>query len=54
LHDKLAMTAFYCPVSGTLLAIDFHEKGTMPVDDVVLDLDALGRGQREDAAAAAE
>ncbi len=38
LHEGLAMTAFYCPVSGALLSVDVHEKGKMPEDDVVLDL----------------
>lgn len=38
LHENLAMTAWYCPVSGTLLATDLHEQSTTPKDDVVLDL----------------
>jgi N-methylhydantoinase B len=41
LHERLAMTAYYCPASGTLLSVDVHEKGTAPPDDVVLDLDVL-------------
>jgi N-methylhydantoinase B len=54
LHDKLAMTAFYCPVTGTLLAVDFHEKGKMPVDDVMLDLEAIEQRQKDSLPAAAE
>lgn len=38
LHEKLTATAFYCPISSTLLAIDIHEKGHAPEDDVLLDL----------------
>jgi N-methylhydantoinase B len=41
LHDDLAATAYYCPASGALLAVDFHRKDEAPPDDVVLDLDAL-------------
>lgn len=37
LHDDLAMTAFYCPRSGTLLAVDVHEVDLEPNDDIVLD-----------------
>jgi N-methylhydantoinase B len=43
LHEGLAMTAYCCPASGTLLSLDIHEKGTIPADDIVLDLDALAR-----------
>ncbi len=43
LHEHLTMTAFYCPVSGTLLSIDIHEKDTQPKDDILLDLDAFAR-----------
>ena len=43
LHERLAMTAFCCPATGTLLSLDIHEKGTIPQDDIVLDLDALVR-----------
>jgi len=35
------MTAFYCPASGDLLAVDVHEVSAAPVDDVALDLDWL-------------
>ncbi|MBV8535268.1 MAG: hydantoinase B/oxoprolinase family protein [Alphaproteobacteria bacterium] len=38
LHERLAMTAYYCPASGTLLAVDVHERSTKPPDDIVLDL----------------
>jgi N-methylhydantoinase B len=41
LHEKLAMTAYYCPATGSLLSLDLHEKGTTPQDDIVLDLGAL-------------
>jgi len=43
LHTDLAMTAYYCPASGTLLAIDVHERGRPMVDDVVLDLESVER-----------
>ena len=39
LHEGLAITRFFCPVSGTLLAVDVHERDKVPVDDVVLDMD---------------
>jgi pyruvate formate-lyase activating enzyme-like uncharacterized protein len=32
------MSCFYCPVSGDLLAVDVHEKGTNPIDDILLAL----------------
>jgi N-methylhydantoinase B len=52
LHEGLAMTLYYCPASGTLLAVDVHEKGMKPVDDAVLDLAALERtGSKEEALA---
>jgi N-methylhydantoinase B len=41
LHEKLAATAYYCPASGALLAVDVHERGSDPVEDVDLDLAAL-------------
>ncbi len=46
LHQDLAMTAFYCPESGTLLAVDVHEKNTGPVDDILLDLEYFERLQK--------
>ena len=54
LHKDLSATAFYCPASGTLLAVDLHEKGTDPVDDVVLDLAALESVAGETSRVAAE
>ena len=36
LHAELAMTSHYCPISGTLLAVDVHRKDETPLDDVVL------------------
>ncbi len=41
LHENLMMTAFYCPASGILLAVDVHEKNTFPIDDILLDLHSL-------------
>ena len=41
LHEGLAMTAFYCPASGALLAVDVHEKDGSAIDDVELNLEAL-------------
>lgn len=43
LHKNLAMTAYYCPASGTLLSVDIHEKGSVPPDDVVIDLTSIER-----------
>lgn len=43
LHQDLAVTEYYCPRSGTLLAVDFHERHKPPVDDVLLDLDSFAR-----------
>jgi N-methylhydantoinase B len=43
LHANLAMTAYYCPASGTLLTVDVHRRGTKPPDDVVLDLGSVER-----------
>jgi N-methylhydantoinase B len=42
LHEGLEMSSFYCPVSGELLAVDVHEKGALPPDDIVLELASLG------------
>ena len=36
LHAELAVTTFYCPISGALLAVDVHRGDERPVDDVVL------------------
>lgn len=38
LHADLAMTAWYCPIAGDLLAVDVHERDRRPVDDVALHL----------------
>jgi N-methylhydantoinase B len=38
LHAGLALTVHYCPGTGTLLAVDVHEYGKAPDDDVILDL----------------
>ena len=48
LHAELSATTYYCPASGTLLAVDFHERGSRPVDDVVLDLDHFIRSVESD------
>jgi N-methylhydantoinase B len=45
LHPELAMTAFYCPVSGTLLAVDVHRADEEPFDDL-----AIAPGRNDDAA----
>jgi N-methylhydantoinase B len=39
LHEGLEMSSFFCPVSGDLLAVDVHEKGAIPPDDIVLELE---------------
>jgi N-methylhydantoinase B len=36
LHADLTMTAFYCPVSGAQLAVDYHRADESPVDDLDL------------------
>lgn len=36
LHPELAMTAYYCPATGTLLAVDVHRAVEEPFDDVIL------------------
>lgn len=41
LHDDLTMTAHYCPSSGALLAVDVHQAGQPPGDDIVLDISRL-------------
>lgn len=38
LHPDLAMTAYFCPVRGTQLAVDVHRKGEDPGDDIVVDV----------------
>jgi N-methylhydantoinase B len=41
-HHDLRCTAYFCPASGALLAVDLHREGEMPVDDVVLELGPNG------------
>ncbi|MBI0538785.1 hydantoinase B/oxoprolinase family protein [Roseomonas sp. KE2513] len=41
LHAELAMTAWYCPVSGILLALDIHRADETPQHDVEIDLAQL-------------
>lgn len=36
LHGDLAMTAYYCPVTGVQLAVDVHRRGEQPLDDIDL------------------
>ena len=43
LHEGLSVTAQYCPASGVLLCVDIHERGTQPVDDVLLDPSSFER-----------
>ncbi len=43
LHENLAVTEHYCPASGTLLCVDFHERGKAPLDDVLLDAKSFER-----------
>jgi N-methylhydantoinase B len=43
LHPDLQMTAFFCPHTATLLAIDVHRAGEEPADDAVLELGSLER-----------
>lgn len=38
LHQDLALTQWFCPVSGALLAVDVHRRTAQPVDDVLLEL----------------
>ena len=54
LHKELSATAFYCPASGTLLAVDVHDRGADPVEDVDIDLAALERLAGEPSRVAAE
>jgi N-methylhydantoinase B len=37
LHQQLDVTTYYCPATGALLSVDFHERGSRPVDDVLID-----------------
>lgn len=36
LHEDLAMTAYYCPVTGVQLAVDVHRRDEKPLDDIDL------------------
>ncbi len=36
LHHELAMTAYYCPVSGYQLAVDVHRSTESPLHDLDL------------------
>ncbi|MEU3982339.1 hydantoinase B/oxoprolinase family protein [Streptomyces sp. NPDC026672] len=36
LHDDLAMTAHYCPLSGELLSVDVHRSDEEPVEELLL------------------
>jgi hypothetical protein len=47
LHRDLACTAWYCPASGALLALDFHRRDEKPSDDLDLDLASVERIMRE-------
>jgi N-methylhydantoinase B len=42
LHERLTATAYYCPGTGTLIALDIDETGAPPRDDILLDLSGLG------------
>jgi hypothetical protein len=46
LHDRLAMTCYYCPSTGQMLAVDVHEIDRDPVDDIILDIRLLERAER--------
>jgi N-methylhydantoinase B len=41
-HHDLRCTAYFCPASGALLAVDLHHEGETPVDDVILELGPNG------------
>ena len=41
LHEQLALTTYYCPISGAQLAVDIHRKDEQPSHDVVLDMRAV-------------
>jgi N-methylhydantoinase B len=41
LHEDLELTAWYCPATATLLAVDMHRRGTDPPDDVLLRLESV-------------
>lgn len=41
LHPELAITAFHCPASGRVLAVDVHLIGEAPGDDIELELSSV-------------
>ena len=41
LHERLAVTTYFCPASGLLLDVAIHERDRKPEDDVNLDLESL-------------
>jgi N-methylhydantoinase B len=47
LHTELRMTSFYCPRSGSLLAVDVHRMDQQPLDDIELDLTSLTNNRTE-------
>lgn len=36
LHEDLAMTAHYCPVSGAVLSVDVHRRDASPIEELLL------------------
>lgn len=46
LHEQLAVTTYYCPATGTLLAVDIHERDHRITDDVLIDPTAFADEQR--------
>lgn len=53
LHEQLTSTQFFCPLSGALLAVDFHEADSNPEDDVLLDLESFAAQRGNDVHATA-
>ncbi len=47
LHDGLEATAWYCPATGLQLAVDIHEKGQPSAHDVLVELEALARNEKD-------
>jgi N-methylhydantoinase B len=41
LHPDLVLTAWYCPFTARLLAIDIHERDQEPLDDIEIHLETL-------------
>ena len=48
LHEQLAATAWYCPASGSLLALDVHERDREPPEDAEIDLASFERLWRQE------